>query len=181
MKNYSLCRCFLHLCEGYGRLFPMKRPVCRFYFVPLPTHCECLLATDLGGRASDDKRRKTMKVTLIQMDIAWEAPEVNRKTAERLMLSAERSDVYVLPEMWNTGVTTQPQGVAEDEEGETLQWMQRMANELDAAVCGSIAVHPTDGTYRNRLYFVTPCEIVNGKVVDGHTVRGGILGIHLWQ
>ena len=119
-----------------------------------------------------------MKVTLIQMDIAWEAPEANRKTAERLMLSAERSDVYVLPEMWNTGVTTQPMGIASPVPSEgggkrpldeanvspSLEWMQRMANELDAAVCGSIAVHPTDGTYRNRLYFVTPCEIVNGKL-----------------
>ena len=86
------------------------------------------------------------------MNIAWEAPEQNRKTAERLMLSAEKSDLYVLPEMWNTGVTTEPQGVAEDEEGETLQWMKRMAERLDAAVAGSIAVKCSDGTYRNRLY-----------------------------
>jgi len=180
VKNYSLCRCFLQLCEGYGVLFPTKRPVCRFYFVPLPTSFGCLLATGLGGRASDDKRRKTMKVTLIQMDIAWEAADVNHATAEQLMRSAEKSDVYVLPEMWNTGVTTEPQGVAEDEEGETLQWMQQMANKLDAAVAGSIAVHLSDGTYRNRLYFVTPdplppfrgnnCQlsIVNCKWYDKH-------------
>ena len=81
-----------------------------------------------------------MKVALVQMDIAWESPSKNRETAERLMLSAEKSDIYVLPEMWNTGVTTEPQGVAEDENGETLQWMQRMANQLDAAICGSIAI-----------------------------------------
>ena len=56
------------------------------------------------------------------------------------MLAAEKSDLYVLPEMWSTGVTTEPMGVAESENGETLQWMQQMANQLDAAVCGSIAV-----------------------------------------
>lgn len=105
-----------------------------------------------------------MKVTLIQMDIAWEDAGANRGKAERLMRSAERSDVYVLPEMWNTGVTTQPGGIAEDEDGETLQWMQRMADELDAAVAGSIAVRLPDGTYRNRLYFVMPKEIANGKL-----------------
>lgn len=98
-----------------------------------------------------------MKVTLVQMDLAWEAPETNRKTAERLMLSAEKSDIYVLPEMWNTGVTTEPQGIAEDEGGgETLRWMMQMAERLDAAVAGSIAVRCLDGTYRNRLYFVKP-------------------------
>ena len=97
-----------------------------------------------------------MKVTLIQMDIVWENPKANREAAERLMRSAEKSDLYVLPEMWNTGVTTEPQNILEikkeelrikNEEGESsLQWMQRMANELDAAVAGSIAVHLPDGT-----------------------------------
>lgn len=123
------------------------------------------------------------------MDIAWEAPEQNRKMAERLMLSAEKSDLYVLPEMWNTGVTTEPQGVAEDaEEGETLQWMKRMAERLDAAVVGSIAVKSNplpapplgECLYRNRMYFVTPdtitpfrgnnCQssIVNCQFYDKH-------------
>ena len=97
-----------------------------------------------------------MKVTLIQMNVAWESPRTNHETAERAMLAAERSDLYVLPEMWNTGVTVEPEGVAESEEGETLQWMKQMAKRLDAAVAGSVAVHLADGTYRNRLYFVTP-------------------------
>ena len=97
-----------------------------------------------------------MKVTLIQMDIVWETAWKNRETAERLMLSAEKSDIYVLPEMWNTGVTTEPQGVAESEDGETLQWMRQMANRLDAAVAGSVAVKCGDGTFRNRLYFMKP-------------------------
>ena len=107
-----------------------------------------------------------MKVSLIQMDIVWLDAAANRMAAERLMRSAEKSDIYVLPEMWNTGVTTEPQGILEikneklkskNEEGsQTLLWMQAMADELDAAVAGSVAVHLQDGTYRNRLYFVTP-------------------------
>ena len=130
-----------------------------------------------------------MKVALVQMDIRWESAAENREVAERLMLSAEKSDIYVLPEMWNTGVTTEPQGVAEESplsqplprggeehaahlssvetRSETLQWMQRMADKLDAAVCGSIAVKtlsnsPSKGecSYRNRLYFVMPQETV---------------------
>ncbi len=107
------------------------------------------------------------------MDIAWLDAAANRKTAEQLMRSAEKSDLYVLPEMWNTGVTTEPQSIAEDEEGETLQWMQRMANELDAAVAGSIAVQLPDGSFRNRLYFIKPsengqCSMVNVQWYDKH-------------
>ena len=114
-----------------------------------------------------------MRVALIQMDIVWEKPEVNHREAERLMLAAEKSDLYVLPEMWNTGVTTEPQGIAESENGETLQWMQQMANQLDAAIAGSIAVKtpsssPVKGEcqYRNRLYFVTPQEKVQGSMFN---------------
>ena len=114
-----------------------------------------------------------MKVALVQMDIRWESPEANRETAERLMLAAEKSDIYVLPEMWNTGVTTEPMGVAEPENGgETLQWMQRMADTLDAAVVGSMAVRtpsssPLQGecSYRNRLYFVKPSTSSDSEVL----------------
>lgn len=122
-----------------------------------------------------------MKVTLIQMDIRWGAPTANRLTAERLMRSAERSDLYVLPEMWNTGFNADPTGIAEDcahvpasgEKGakgqcETLLWMQQMADELDAAVAGSIAVRLADGTFRNRLFFVGPQETAICRWYDKH-------------
>ena len=108
-----------------------------------------------------------MTVTLVQMDIAWGDAKTNREAAEKAILSAEKSDLYVLPEMWNTGFDIEPEGIAEclfpQEDGEkenkgseTLLWMQRMADKLDAAVAGSIAVRLPDGSYRNRLYFVTP-------------------------
>ena len=120
------------------------------------------------------QEKKEMKVTLIQMNIVWETASKNRETAEQLMLSAEKSDLYVLPEMWNTGVTIEPEGVAENENGETLQWMQQMANKLDAAVAGSIAVKTPDGQYRNRLHFIMPQKSIvnsqssNSKYYDKH-------------
>ena len=118
-----------------------------------------------------------MTVTLVQMDIAWGDAKTNREAAEKAILSAEKSDLYVLPEMWNTGFDIEPEGIAEclfpQEDGEkenkgseTLLWMQRMADELDAVVAGSVAVRTSDGSYRNRLYFVMPQEIVNSKLSD---------------
>lgn len=97
-----------------------------------------------------------MKVTLIQMDIVWGGCAANRQQAEQLMLSAEKSDMYVLPEMWNTGVTTEPQSVAQDENGEDLLWMKQMAERLDAAVVGGLAFRMPDNTFRNRMFFVKP-------------------------
>lgn len=98
-----------------------------------------------------------MKATLIQMDIRQADAATNRETAERAILDAPKSDLYVLPEMWTTGFVTRPQGIAEAD-GLSLEWMTRMARRLDAAVCGSIATEE-NGRYYNRLYFVTPKRI----------------------
>lgn len=101
-----------------------------------------------------------MKVTLLQMDIAWVAAEENRQRAEFLMGEADQSDLYVLPEMWATGFVMEPQHYAENEtDSPSLAWMQQMARRHNCAVCGSLAIHAADDTYRNRLYFVTPDSI----------------------
>ncbi|MBQ8066048.1 MAG: nitrilase family protein [Prevotella sp.] len=95
-----------------------------------------------------------MKVTLLQTDIQWAQPELNITRADRLIATAEESDLYVLPEMWSTGFATNPQGIAHEEaDNEALQWMLQTARLRRCAICGSLAVHLSDGTYRNRHYF----------------------------
>lgn len=97
-----------------------------------------------------------MTITLLQRDIIWSNPDINRKRAEKAILEAPLSDLYVLPEMWSTGFLTEPKNMAEKEPSESLQWMHKMADKLDAAVTGSIATQTKDGIYCNRLYFVKP-------------------------
>ncbi len=78
-----------------------------------------------------------------------------------MMMQVEQSDLYVLPEMFSTGFATSPNDIAEEGDApQSLTWMQRMANRLNAAVAGSVAVHCSDGSYRNRLYFVMPNDEV---------------------
>lgn len=100
-----------------------------------------------------------MKITLLQIDIAWQDAEANKRKVERMIAMAEKSDVYVLPEMFTTGFVVSPAGVAENE-GATLEWMRLTARQYDAAICGSVAVEER-GRYYNRFYFVKP---------DGETV-----------
>lgn len=107
------------------------------------------------------------RISLLQTDIVWADPAANQRIAEEMMLKAEKSDIYVLPEMFSTGFATQPQGIAEvvtvpdaSPSGiptcSTLEWMKRMADKLDAAVCGSVAVCEEDSKFFNRFYFVKP-------------------------
>lgn len=102
-----------------------------------------------------------MKITVLQTDIKWAQPSANAIEAEQLIASAQKSDLYVLPEMWSTGFATIPQGIAEDEiMPESLKWMIYTAKRIDAAICGSLAVIKKDvnslQTARNRQYFVKP-------------------------
>ena len=74
--------------------------------------------------------------------------------AEALIGKSPASDVYVLPEMWATGfAATEPAEVCHDA---PLEWMNTMAGQLDAALCGSLVAKDIDGSYRNRQYFVLP-------------------------
>ena len=96
-----------------------------------------------------------MKVVLLQMDVEWAHGKANREKAERMILGCPGADLYVLPEMFSTGFATEPEGIAEPEGSETLQWMRRKAQACDAAIAGSVAIEK-EGKYYNRFYFVKP-------------------------
>jgi predicted amidohydrolase len=97
----------------------------------------------------------TMKITILQTDIEWGVAEANRFGLEAMMATMPATDLVLLPEMFSTGFDMQPEPIAEPVEGETLQWMRRMAAKYDCAVAGSLAVCQ-DRRYFNRFYFVKP-------------------------
>ncbi len=96
-----------------------------------------------------------MKVTLLQTDIVWGNADENIQRAEGLIENVGESDLFVLPEMWSTGFATQPEGIAhEANRNGALEWMRKVAFDKKCAICGSLAIHLPDGTYRNRHYFI---------------------------
>ena len=126
-----------------------------------------------------------LKVTILQTDIKWAAPDANQKALESALLGSEKSALYVLPEMWNTGfmainnesdptpasmVFTPPsvppfRGGQKPEEGEgsmlngkwSIANIQHLARRYDAAIAGSMDVEE-DGKRYNRFFFVTPTD-----------------------
>ena len=96
-----------------------------------------------------------MRVTILQRNIEWANPVLNIQRADEAISRNAGADLYVLPEMFSTGFCTQPEGIAESSESDTLRWMQRKAAEMDAAIAGSVAIEQK-GRYYNRFYFVKP-------------------------
>lgn len=97
-----------------------------------------------------------MKVTIIQTQLIWENRERNLEHFTSLINSiSENTDLIVLPEMFTTGFTMNPEVLAEKTGGSALDWMKERAVEKSAVITGSIAVEET-GKYYNRLYWVSP-------------------------
>lgn len=96
-----------------------------------------------------------MKISIIQQDIVWKSIRENIQRADAAVDAAPGADLYVLPEMFSTGFCTDPEGIAECPDGESLSWMKSKASQTGAAIAGSIAVFD-EGRYYNRFYFVSP-------------------------
>ena len=97
-----------------------------------------------------------MKTALIQSEIIWENPEANRNYFEqKINTISESIDLIVLPEMFTTGFTMNPETVAETMDGKTMGWLQSLAKAKKTAITGSLIVTDNNNFY-NRLVFVFP-------------------------
>jgi omega-amidase len=102
-----------------------------------------------------------MNVTLIQTNLHWENSEKNRQQLDVLLDTlSEATDLIVLPEMFTTGFTMQPQLFAENiETSKTLAWLKEKALQKNCVITGSIAINE-NGKFYNRLFWVE----ANGNV-----------------
>jgi omega-amidase len=97
-----------------------------------------------------------LRIALIQSDLIWENPTANRKQfEEKINNLTEGIDLIILPEMFTTGFTMNTSVIVETMEGETVQWLQNLAQEKSIAITGSIVINEKDNFY-NRLLFVHP-------------------------
>jgi len=97
-----------------------------------------------------------LKVALVQSHLLWENPEANRAMFDKKIatISAD-TDLIVLPEMFTTGFTMNPEKIGVEEKTKTIEWMHEWATKKNAALVGSI-VNPEKNTFYNRLWFVQP-------------------------
>jgi omega-amidase len=101
-----------------------------------------------------------MKTALIQTRLSWENPIQNRKHFEQKINSiTEKVDLIVLPEMFTSGFTMNPEIVSETMDGETASWLKTIAKTKNCAITGSLVISENSNFY-NRMVFVFP----DGKI-----------------
>src|ERR1700733_7043970 len=103
----------------------------------------------------------SLTITGIQADLHWEDKQANFRMLEQKILSLkEKTEIVILPEMFSTGFSMQPVKLAETMDGETVQWMKRIAAEKKIILTGSVIISEAGQDkvthYYNRLIWMQP-------------------------
>ncbi len=99
-----------------------------------------------------------LTVSTIQSILHWENKAANLGMfEEKIKEISDEAELVVLPEMFSTGFTMQPQKFAEKMDGETMAWMKRIARVHQIILTGSIIIEE-EGKYYNRLIWMLPNE-----------------------
>ncbi|MDB5020064.1 MAG: Nitrilase/cyanide hydratase and apolipoprotein N-acyltransferase [Pedobacter sp.] len=98
-----------------------------------------------------------LKITVFQAYLFWENTGKNlQNLALRLSMGVkEKTDLIVLPEMFNTGFSMNAAELAEPMQGKTMEWMLEMANKYECVVTGSLIIEEA-GKYYNRMIWMLP-------------------------
>ncbi|MGC9471481.1 MAG: amidohydrolase [Bacteroidales bacterium] len=97
-----------------------------------------------------------LKISTVQTGVFWEDPEKNREHFSRVCQDlAGETHMIILPEMFTTGFSMEPEKLAETMYGPTVGWMQQTAEKTGAAITGSLIIRE-NGRYYNRLVWAAP-------------------------
>ena len=98
----------------------------------------------------------TLTITTIQSNLIWEEKSANLRLLEQKIAGIEeKTEIVVLPEMFNTGFSMRPEALAETMDGETVEWMKRVSRENGIVLTGSLMIEEA-GNYYNRLVWMLP-------------------------
>jgi len=98
-----------------------------------------------------------LKITIFQAYLFWENVDKNLQNISlRLSMGVkEKTDLIVLPEMFNTGFSMNAAALAEEMEGKTMRWMAQSAAKYDCVITGSLIIKE-NGKYFNRMIWMLP-------------------------
>jgi omega-amidase len=105
----------------------------------------------------------SLNITGIQTKLHWEDKKANLEMLEEKIFSiSQPTEIVVLPEMFSTGFSMQPEKLAETMEDETVQWMKRIATGKKIILTGSVIIKEEKnpawpaGRFYNRLIWMLP-------------------------
>ena len=100
--------------------------------------------------------KNNIGISLIQTAPRWERPDENLKLFSRKISEIpDGSNLILLPEMFSTGFSMNPQTLASTMEGREIEWMQETAAKNQCALAGSLMIRDNQAYY-NRFVIALP-------------------------
>jgi|TARA_B110000503_G_scaffold133021_1_gene209817 omega-amidase len=96
-----------------------------------------------------------LRTTLIQSELHWENVAANLAHFEELIWELPSTDLIILPEMFSTGFSMNPELLSEAVHTRTFRWMRQISEQKNTVLMGSYIVRD-QGNFFNRLYAVYP-------------------------
>ncbi len=97
-----------------------------------------------------------LKITAVQCHQFWEDKEANLAHFDSLLETIENTDLILLPEMFHTGFSMNPQILAETmEDSMALRWLKKTAQAKNSAIYTSF-IAKENSHYYNRGIFMFP-------------------------
>jgi omega-amidase len=96
-----------------------------------------------------------LTISIIQANLAWEDKTSNLKMLQEKIMALPFTEIVVLPEMFSTGFSMQPEVLSETMGGETVRWMKKIAAQKKVILAGSLIIRE-EGAYYNRLIWMLP-------------------------
>lgn len=97
---------------------------------------------------------QSLTITVLQTNLYWEDKTANLQMLEQKINNIpDKTEIVVLPEMFSTGFSMKPEILAETMEGETLQWMKRIAAAKKIILTGSLIIKESTTDARGDKYF----------------------------
>lgn len=115
------------------------------------------------------------KVAMLQMDIAFGQPEKNRETVRQFvtqLAQGEKTDVLVLPELWDTGYDlTRLDEIADPEGAQAKKLLSEAAIQLQSNVIGGSIAERSGKAFYNTTYVFDRSGNVAGSYSKIHLFR----------
>lgn len=99
---------------------------------------------------------QTLTFSLVQTNIIWENKNANLAHYSAILeADTQKKEIVILPEMFSTGFSMKPHGLAEPMDGPTIGWMKTTAAMHGIILAGSLIIEE-DGAYYNRFIWMQP-------------------------
>jgi omega-amidase len=98
----------------------------------------------------------SLSITTIQSTLHWENIPANLDMfAGKINALQQKTEIVILPEMFSTGFSMNPEALAEKMDGTAIQWMKTIAAQKKIILGGSLIIED-DGKYVNRFIWMLP-------------------------